>query len=104
MQRLRNYEGLDVRLAEERLAHILEHPEMRGLEGAISETVVTPETVVESTSDPQVRLYYRLYAGTSVGEKYLRVVVKETTQDAFAITAYLTVAVKQGKVLWPRRM
>ncbi len=92
-----------MRLTEERLAHILEHPEMRGMEGAISETLITPETVVESTSDPQVRLYYRLYAGTSVGEKYLRVVVKETAQDAFAITAYLTKQSNKERFCGPER-
>ena len=66
MQRIRNYEGSYVRLTEERLPHMLEHPEMRGLEGAISESIITPETVVESTNDPHVKLYYRLYIGRAL--------------------------------------
>lgn len=31
MRVLRDYQGLSVRLTDERLAHILEHPEMNGL-------------------------------------------------------------------------
>ena len=35
MSLLRDYKGSAIRLTEERLAHILEHPEMAGLEQAI---------------------------------------------------------------------
>lgn len=38
-------------------AHILEHPEMAGLEGALEETLSAPQQVIHSLSDPQVRLY-----------------------------------------------
>jgi hypothetical protein len=39
---LNDYEGRSIRLTDERLAHILEHPEMVGLEAAIEETVEAP--------------------------------------------------------------
>ena len=85
MRVLRDYQGLSVRLTDERLAHILEHPEMGGLEGAIEETLAQPERVLESFSDPDARLYYRLYTGTAVGDKHLCVIVKHAGGDAFVV-------------------
>ncbi len=69
MRVIHDYQGVPVRLTDERLAHILEHPEMVGLAGAIEATLAHPERVVESLSDPQARLYYRFYVGTRVGDK-----------------------------------
>ena len=45
-----DYRGNRIRLTEDRLAHILEHPEMRGMEPRIAEVPATPERVVESLS------------------------------------------------------
>ena len=59
MSVLRGYSGLSIRLTNERLTHILAHPEMAGMEKAIEETLARPEKVVESLSDPDARLYYR---------------------------------------------
>jgi hypothetical protein len=90
-----------VRLTEERLEHILEHPEMTDKGGAIEETLLTPEQVLESLFDATVRLYYRFYRMTEVGDKYLCVVVKISQDDAFVLTAYLTDTVKRGWRIWP---
>ena len=98
-----DYLGQRVRLTAERLAHILDHPEMAGMERAIGETLAQPEKVVESLSDGDAQLYYRFYVGTRVGDKYLCVVVKVQAADAFVITAYLTDTVKKGTQLWPKR-
>jgi len=97
-----NYQGICVRLTEERLAHILEHPEMKDVEPRIHQTLARPERVIESLSDPQARLYYRCYVGTRIGNKHLCVVVKVIEADAFVVTAYLTDKVKKGRQLWPR--
>ncbi len=102
MRIIQDYQGMPVRLTDERLAHILEHPEMVGLERAIEATLVQPESVVESLSDPQAHLYYRFYAGTRVGDKFLCVVVKVSGGDAFVLTAYLTDRMKRGMRIWPR--
>jgi len=99
---LHDHEGLAIRLTDERLAHILEHPEMRGLERALEETLLNAERVIQSFSDPEARLYYRFYFGTLVGDKYLCVVVKIVASDAFVLTAYLTDRVKRGMPIWPR--
>jgi hypothetical protein len=98
---LQDHAGLNIRLTDERLQHIMEHPEMADLERAIGDTLARPEQVIESLSDPQARLYYRWYVGTRVGDKHLCVVVKIRGDDAFVLTAYLTDTVKKGRRIWP---
>ena len=100
MKFLRDHRGTIVRLTDERLSHILEHPEMHEMERAIEETLVRPELVVQSRSDSEAHLYYRFYPQTRVGGKYLCVAVKAKDADAFVLTAYLTDTVKRGEVLW----
>jgi hypothetical protein len=90
MREYRDYQGLRIRLTDERFAHILYHPEMVDMERHIPDTLSSPERVVESLSDAEARLYYRFYLGTRVGDKYLCVVVRVQTEDAFVVTAYLT--------------
>ena len=103
MKTLRDFENRPIRLTSERRDHILKHPEMARMLGAIAETVRSPEWVVQSASDERARLHYRYYYGTAVGDKYLCVVVKVAGNDAFIITAYLTDAIKAGVGLWPRK-
>ena len=74
---------------------------MAGLDDEIERALATPDSVVESASDSETRLYYRRIAETIVGPKHLCVVVKGRLPDAFVITAYLTDKVKKGRVLWP---
>ena len=95
-----DYSGRAIRFTRERLAHVLEHPEMVGMEEAIAETLLAPEFVVQSVSDAQAQLYFRFYYGTRVGNKFLCVVVKILEADAFVVTAYLTNRVKKGRLLW----
>ena len=101
MRMLVDHEGRGVRLTRERLAHILEHPEMRRMEPAIEWTLRIPDRVMRSKSDPEVELYYRYHPFTSVGGKHVCVVVKRLPIDAYVITAYLTDLVKRGIQIWP---
>jgi len=101
MRTLSDHRGRTVRLTEERLAHILNHPEMRGLESAVTETLRNPTLVIESRTDPSAELNYRFYLGTRVGDKWLCVVVKYAADDAFVLTAYLTDKHKRGNQIWP---
>jgi len=102
MKVLRDHQGLAIRLTDERLLHILEHPEMIGMEAAIEETLSRPQQVVESFSDLRARLYYRFYFGTGVGDKFVCVVVKIAGEKAFVLTAYLTDRIKRGVQIWPK--
>jgi len=97
---LRDFQGLEIRLTDERLNHILEHPEMVGMEANIEETLLQPERVIELIDDPSVHLYYRFYFQTVVGAKYLCAVVK-MTRSPFLLTAYLTNRIKKGARRWP---
>ena len=71
MREYRDYQGLRIRLTDERFEHIRYHPEMVPMERHIADTLSRPERVVESLSDAEARLYYRFYVGTRVGDKYL---------------------------------
>jgi hypothetical protein len=95
-----NYQTDSIRLTDERLEHILDHPEMVELINQIGALLQDPQIVRVSRTDPQVHLYYRYYEQTMVGAKWLCVVVKQLDDDAFIITAYLTDKVKQGVDLW----
>jgi hypothetical protein len=93
--------GHQVRLTDERLAHILDHPEMQVLAEEVERTLRQPQLVRRSRSDAAVRLFYEFYAQTIVGGKWLCVVVKYAENDAFVVTAYLTDKPKAGEDLWP---
>ena len=97
---LTDYQNRPVRLTDERLAHILLHPEMVGMEAAIIETLQHPQLVRESKSDDAINLFYRFYTETAIGDKWLCIVVKYLPTDAFIITAYFTDKPKKGVDLW----
>jgi len=97
---LTDYQGQKVKLTDERWRHILDHPEMIGMEAAVTDTLRDPELVVRSRSDPVATLNYRYYRRTVVGDKWLCVVVKYGVADPFVLTAYLTDRPKEGEVLW----
>jgi hypothetical protein len=93
-----------IRLTDERQEHIeTDHPEMSGQIDKIQETLLRPNMIVRSRTDPEVELFYRHYDITPVTEKYLCVVVKILVGDMFIITAYFTDTIKRGGVLWERK-
>ena len=101
MRLFHDYTGRAIRLTEERLTHVRDHPEMRAMEQAIGETLAAPTRVITSRSDADARLYYRYYEHTPVDAKYLCVVVKDSGSGPFVLTAYLTDTLKKGELLWP---
>ena len=103
MKILQDCFGRQVRLTDERLAHILEHPEMKEMGPEIARVLRQPQMVRRSRSDVTVRLFYEFYALTIVGGKWLCVVVKYAEDDAFVVTAYLTDKPKAGVDLWPTK-
>ena len=78
------------------------HPEMADMEPAIAIALSTPEVVRRSNTDSSVYLYYRYHKNTTVGDKWLCVVIKYLEDDAFIITAYLTDKLKAGEQLCPK--
>ncbi|KPL04575.1 MAG: hypothetical protein AMJ73_04120 [candidate division Zixibacteria bacterium SM1_73] len=93
-----------IRLTDERQEHIeVDHSEMSGQTDKIHDTLLNPETVVRSRTDPDVELFYQHYDNTPITEKYLCVVIKALVKDLFIITAYFTDSMKRGAVLWKRK-
>ena len=103
MKTLTDCFGREVRVTDERLAHILERPELEGMDSEVAVLLRKPKFVRLSRSDPGVRLFYSFYPETLVGGKWLCVVVKYEEADAFVVTAYLTNRPKAGEDLWPTR-
>ena len=104
MKSFKDLQGRSVRLTQQRLEHMeLDHPEMLGQIDRIEQTLLKPDTIVRSRTDSQIDLFYRLYKGTPVTEKYLCVVVRGLAEDSFIVTAYFTDAIKGGEVLWQRK-
>ncbi len=95
-----DHQGLAVRLTDERLAHILDHPEMVRLGAAVSETLKGPSLVFSRSATKLPACTIASIQGTPVGDKFVCVVVKAKLGDAFVLTAYLTDKPKKGTVLW----
>ena len=67
----------------------------------IGETLLAPEEIRRSIEDPEtVRLYYKRYSGTGIGDKWIRVVVKILPDDAFVITSFASSEIQGGELLW----
>ena len=75
MKTIKDCFGNSVRLTDERLPHILEHPEMKGMGAEIERVLHQPQLVRRSRTDTAVRLFYEFYAQTIVGGQWLCVVV-----------------------------
>ena len=103
MKIVRDCFGRSVRLTDERMGHVLQHQEMAGMAQEIERVLQSPAEVRVSRSDQAVRLFYEFYARTMVGGKWLCVVVKYATEDAFMVTAYLTDQLKAGETIWPTK-
>ena len=73
---------------------------MEGQYLKLKETLLKPDRIVSSNSDPSVNLYYRKYSTELVGEKYLCMVIKTKETDVFMLTAYFTDAIKKGDEIW----
>jgi hypothetical protein len=93
-----------IRLTDERQEHIeSDHPEMSDQIAKVRETLLNPDIIVRSKTDPEAELFYRHYNTTPVTKKYLCVVVKLIIEDLFIITTYFTDSIKRGEILWEKK-
>jgi hypothetical protein len=95
-----DYQGRKIRLNGERLAHLLEHPEMVGQLHRLDETLANPQIIIATSLDKSVYVYHRYYEITPVTSKYLQVVVKLLIDDAFILTAFFSKRQKKGDIVW----
>lgn len=91
--------GKRIRFTRERYIHIISrHPEMKGRETAIEETLWNADFVQESIYDRNVLLYYR-----SIGRnQYMVIVTKILNNHGFIITSYIADVVKKGVIVWKK--
>jgi len=101
MKTLQDCFGRNVRLTDERLAHIQARPEMEEMGDEVEHVLRQPQLCRRSRSDDTASLFYAFYEHTMLGGKWLCVVVKYAENDAFVVTAYLTDKLKAGEDLWP---
>jgi hypothetical protein len=92
--------GVLIRLTDERWAHVMEeHHEVVGLRSAIMETVANPMAIFAGNRG-ELLAVQEVEPG-----KYLVVVYRESQQDGFIITAFLTRkghTLHRRQRLWPR--
>ena len=67
MKTLKDCFGRQVRLTDERLAHILEHPEMKEMRSKIERVLLQPQFVRRSRSDETMRLFYEFLRANNRG-------------------------------------
>lgn len=104
MKWFKDLHNRQIRLTYERQEHIeTDHPEMSGQIDKIQDTLLNPDQIIRSRTDPDVELFYQHYDITPVTEKYLCVVVKVLIDDLFIITAYFTDTIKRGEILWKKK-
>jgi len=104
MLRARTVGGAYVSLSDERLGVILnKHPELRGCEAMIIETVEEPDIVVQGHGEELLAM--RFYEVTPVGPKHLVVVYRE--DKGIIITAFFISKadrlIRRRRVVWRRR-
>ena len=100
-----NFQGQPIRFPYERWLHIImRHPYMAELRETIRETLQGPDIVIRSRQDPEAAVIYQKWmAGTAVGDKWVRVVVKVFNRDdAFVLTAFARNLMETGDTLWQK--
>ena len=94
-----DFQGRTVFLSEEAWLHTIRPPReyMEEMQETVFETVQYPDDIRRSNTRPDtVRLYYKWFTGTPVGDKWVCVVVKYLQEEAYILTAYATDRIKAG--------
>ena len=95
--------GRRIQLTDESWEHITERrPYMAAFWEEMRETLREPDEIRRSIKDPERgRLYFKWYYGTIKGDKWVCVVAKMLTAEAFITTSYVTGKIRGGERLWP---
>ncbi|MFN3395536.1 MAG: hypothetical protein ACK4Z9_01915 [Thermodesulfovibrionales bacterium] len=81
--------GIYIRLTGERWFHIVEaHDYMAGNQDLVFEAIENPDYIVQGEKGESIAIKH--YQKTSISEKNIVVVYKETEEDGFIITAFMT--------------
>jgi hypothetical protein len=75
----------------------IKHPAMRHRLEDVRNTLMAPDEVRSSVSDPNVLLFHR-----SVRPRWVCAVVKRAEDIGYLLTAYPADKIKQGEVVWTK--
>ena len=81
-----------------RIIVTVKHPIMAGQIDEVEKTLIEPEIVNRSRSDPGVYLFYRSQSPL----RWFCAVARRLNGDGFLITTYPTDAIKAGERLWQK--
>jgi len=76
----------------------IKHPVMAARENDVKDTLRNPSEVRQSKSDRDVYLFYK----PQHISRWVCAVAKRLDGEGFLITAYLTDAIKEGDLVWPK--
>lgn len=82
-----------------RVIAVIKHPSIAARQQEVQETLERPDEVRRSVKGNKVFLYYKKY-----GTRYLCVIARHQNGKGFIITAYLTKRIKEGTLLWQRKI
>ncbi len=81
-----------------KLITTVKHPVMAGRKEDVADTLKNPDEVRQSTTDPNVFLFYK----AERADRWVCAVAKRLDTEGFLITTYPTDAIKEGKQIWPK--
>ncbi len=81
-----------------KLITTVKHPVMAGRKEDVADTLKNPDEVRQSTTDPNVFLFYK----AERADRWVCAVAKRLDTESFLITTYPTDAIKEGKQIWPK--
>jgi hypothetical protein len=73
------------------------HPRMKGREKEVKEALENPIEIRRSKVDQNIYMYYK-----NMEDNFLCVVVRHLNRDGYIITAYVTVKIKEGELVWKK--
>jgi len=76
----------------------IKHPIMKGQEKAVQATLIQPDEIRRSRSDPNIYLFYKLQRE----KRWLCAVIRQLNGEGFLITTYPTDAIKEGETIWQK--
>jgi hypothetical protein len=76
----------------------IKHPVMAGRELEVRSTLMAPDEIRLSRSDPSVYMFYKSESMT----RWVCAVTKRLNGDGFLITTYPTDTIKEGEHIWPK--
>ncbi len=76
----------------------MKHPIMSGHESDVIETLLNPNEIRVSRSDPAVYLFYK----SQRASRWFCAVAKRLDSKGFLITTYPTDSIKEGEHIWPK--